>query len=272
MSLSDSVAVVTLILTIAGLVIGIVIGWYSSEGFRAVVQRLTTIFWVKFVKQRPFRTVYIPALLSAFVILYFLDRLTITAGILVYALWVTGWSYHLYRRRRNIAQIASVMLGWPESEDGSNGIEHVFYSDGITRTVPFDNQVVRCTHVKEGQYYMYFKFRDDVVRSFRVAPSVLLGVEYYDFGEPEFHNHAFDLSYDSTDRTHPRPDFKHTQPITFDNTGRWALKIVEIRDGRFARSQQGIADFRINCQLRPASHKVLHDLYVRRVVAIALNE
>jgi hypothetical protein len=272
MSLSDTIATVSLILTIVGLVIGIILGWYSSDAFRRVVQSLATIVRIKFFRQHFFLTVYIPILLLALATLYRFGRLSATSALGAYGLWVTAWAIILYRRRKDLTGIVSCLLGWPESESGVNGIQHVFYSDGVSRVVPFHEQMVRSTNTNDGQYYMYFKIRDDVVQRFRDAPSVLLGVEFFDFSEPEYTGHGFDLQYDSTDDDNPRPLFKHSKPIMFDNTGRWNLKLIEIRDGRFARRQQEIADFRVNCQLRPAPHKVLRDLIVRRIVAIALNE
>jgi hypothetical protein len=271
-SLSDVVAVVSLVLTILGLVIGIIIGWHSSEPFRRATQNSITFVRIRIIQQHFFFSTYVPALILLLAILHTLDYLSVSTALGTYAIWITAWTFVLRRRSRNLSTVASCLLGWEEREAGANGLQHVFYSDGKTQLVPFQDYIVRRTDVKERQYYMYFRIRDDIVQHFRDAPSVIIGVEFFDFSEPEFHGHAFDLQYDSTDMTDPRPSFKHSSAIAFENTGTWKLKTVEIRDGSFSRSQQGIADFRVNCQLRPARHKTLYDLYVRRIVAIALNE
>ena len=272
---SDPKIIIPLIaasLTALGILINFIIQYHGNENFREKIDKTISKFKVT-LAQNFFFMVYLPFFVICLLILYWLNYLSLNAFLLMYGLWITIWALYLKKRRKNISLIASCRLGVAPSEQGDNGLLYIRHEDGDAVKEVFEGEVVRRTNAANPhrQYYIYFAFREDVVKYFRNAQRVLIVVEFFDFALDNYKDHSFNIEYDSKDTSYSNPKFKRPDDFfPYKGTNTWQLALFEIKDGRFERRQQDKADFRIRC--KSGSLTDSNDLYVRRVLAIALNE
>lgn len=117
--------------------------------------------------------------------------------------------------------------------------------DGVAggRTVPAWNvssykygRYTRRTDQGTGNRYMYFQIDDGYL--YGGTNTATVRVTYYDQG-----NDTWELQYDSTAGA-----YKSAGVVQKTNTGRWLTREFVLTDARFANSQAGGSDFRIDCR------------------------
>lgn len=182
------------------------------------------------------------------------------------------FSYVFKREKAVIGKFAFCKLGDPNSESGADGISYInFKDDGKAVREIVDTEYVRRTNNRNGDLYLYFSFREDVVEKFRNRPIILL-IEYLDRdagnngSTEDSGKRGLRLKYDSLGEEFDAR-WKMAGQVNFTEIeGGWKWAGFNIDDGYFHRRQNRTGDFRVAC--RYASPKRDYDLFVRRVAAI----
>ncbi|MBI5043538.1 MAG: hypothetical protein HZC10_06865 [Nitrospirae bacterium] len=248
------------------------IHYLGNPEFRGKAKRGLAWLRVRVLRQYIFY-IFVILLIGALILFYSYNLFTLSAVFITYSIWITALAAYLRVKRKNISTIVSCRLGDENSERGENGLVYLRHEDGDAVKEIFNGELIRRTNGLRYQYYIYFAFRDDVVKYFRHAKTVIVLVEFFDFAAEAYKGHTFSIQYDSSDNSHPNPIFKTPNIANVLVSNSWQLGLFEIKDGRFCRRQQGMADFRIkNSPIKAGSSENYPDLYVRRVIAVALNE
>lgn len=247
--------------------------YIGNKEFRNNINKAFIQIKIKIIKENFFISIYTPFLILTLLLLRKFNQLSLNTILISYTIWITIWIFYIAKKKKNISKIVSCKLGNKQSENGENGLIYIRYEDGDGKREIFQTEKVMRTDISSGQIYLYFTFRDDVQKYFRKAKSVIIIVEYYDPQSDSLKDEAFNIQYDSKDKNHPNIKFKSTNKHNFKLTNIWEIASFQINDGNFQRRQQNKADFRIRCRTRrPKKDFEIIDLYVRKVIAISLNE
>lgn len=196
-------------------------------------------------------------------------------GLTLYAAWITSWSIYLYLTPKQISTVAICYLGDKSSEKGMHGLKLITLGDGDVKNDNCDGFPVRKTEASKGQYYMYFEVMNEIVHYFKRARSVFIIVTFYDFADPRYEGVSFNIEYDSLAETSAALTSifrKSPQTARYAKTDTWGNGIFELTDARFDKRQQNVADFRVRCNEAIQRRRDLPDLYVRRVVLVAMDD
>lgn len=246
--------------------IAISVQYIGNEKFKSAIDRFIMIVWVKF--KRFFSTILLVFFPLTLIILFYFNELTLLTFILSYAIFLTIYALFIKFKRKDVSTVISCRLGDKESENGANGLIYIRHGDGDAIKEIFAREIIGRTDIATQQKYIYFAIRNDLVERFKKAKNVVIIVEFFDFDSEEYKGISFSIQYDSKDKNHHNPSFKPADYVPYRGTNKYQLAAFLLKDGKFSRSQQDSADFRITCK----QGSVGKDIYVRRVIAIATNE
>src|SRR5438477_9192920 len=158
--------------TVSGLVIASVIAYFSADRLKSVIDTAAVRAYV-WCKDHPFLSIYIPLLAVVLAVAAVTSGLRLTSVLVAGAGWLSLVLMLSAVHRRRGAVLTSYFA--PSVPDR---MSIVSFHDGSTATIVREgSELLHVSADNDDQNYLYFRVADQLVRSLRRAPAVLLLVE-----------------------------------------------------------------------------------------------